>query len=111
MVFFDIIAEKHHYCYTKIYKTMELLAFTAKLILLIIDCATYAMLGRMLLPFFVNPEESILYSIAFSISEPFITPTRFVLVKLNAFQKTPIDMAFFISYLIINLLRTFLPAL
>ncbi len=90
---------------------MVFIEFIAKLIFLTMDIAAYAMLARMILPFFVEPEKSMLYTFAFCASEPFITPTRFLLLKLNAFQKTPIDMAFFISYFILSLLRTFLPTI
>ncbi len=65
----------------------------------------------MLLPIFVNPEESRLYAVACYASEPFVLPVRFVMAKLNIGQNTPIDIAFIVAYLIVWVLEMILPVI
>ena len=72
---------------------------------------SFAMLARVILGFIVNPMESRLYELACLFTEPFIAPTRAIMVRLNIGQDSPIDWAFSITYIIIWLLRSFLPAI
>lgn len=83
----------------------------AKTVAILLEVVYFGMLARMLLPFFLNPEESRLYGISCLITEPFIAPVRFVLVKLNIGQDSPIDWSFFITAVLLSLLTTFLPAI
>lgn len=89
---------------------MAALDFFARVIIILLELLTYAMMIRMLYPLFGNPEESKLYNFVFCASEPFITPIRFILLKFNLFQDTPIDVPFFISYIVIIFLKALLPA-
>ena len=70
-----------------------------------------AMLVRMILPFFLEPEESRIYAFTFCVSEPFIAPVRLILVKLNIGQDSPIDWSFFATYLILMIVQTLLPVI
>lgn len=78
---------------------------------LTLDVVSFGMIARMLLPFFVDPEESRVYSISCYLTEPFIAPVRAIMVRLNIGQDSPIDWAFSVTYLIIFLLGMFLPAI
>ena len=69
------------------------------------------MIIRMLLPFFFDAEENKIYALACCISEPFIAPVRFVMVKFNIGQDSPIDWSFFATYIIIWILGAFLPVI
>ena len=71
----------------------------------------YAMLARVFLPFFVNPEESKIYALCAVLTEPVIIPFRFVMMKLNILQDTPIDWSFFIATIGLTILRSLLPAI
>lgn len=75
------------------------------------EVVSFAMIIRMLLPFFVDPNESRLYVLAFFITEPFIIPVRAIMVRLNIGQDSPIDWAFSITYIILWLLSSLLPAI
>ena len=78
---------------------------------LTLDVVSFGMIARMLLPFFVDPEESRVYAISCYLTEPFIAPVRAIMVRLNIGQDSPIDWAFSVTYLIIFLLGMFRPAI
>ena len=83
----------------------------AKTISIILDIAYFGMLARMLLPLFLNVEESRLYAIAFAVTEPFVAPVRFIMFKLNIGQNSPVDWSFFVASLLIYVLKMLLPAI
>ena len=74
-----------------------------------LSAVSFAMIARMLLTFFTNPEESKLYRIAYAISEPAIVPVRAVMAKMGVGQNSPLDIPFTVTYLIIFIIRLFLP--
>ena len=69
------------------------------------------MMVRALMPFFFDVEESKIYLIACFISEPLIAPVRMIMAKLNIAQTSPVDWAFFVTYLIVWILETMLPVI
>lgn len=83
----------------------------AKTIAIALEVVSFAMIVRMILPFFVDPMESRIYLISSYITEPFIAPVRALLVMLNIGQDSPIDWAFSITYILIWLLSGLLPAI
>ena len=89
---------------------MAVLVLFARLIMILLKLVSYAMIVRMLFPFFARVEDSKIYNFVFCVTEPFIVPVRFLLVKLNLLQNSPIDWSFTITYLIIILLQSFLPS-
>ena len=89
----------------------EFFYIIAKTVSLTLDVVSFGMIARMLLPFFVDPEESRVYAISCYLTEPFIAPVRAIMVRLNIGQDSPVDWAFSVTYLIIFLLGMFLPAI
>ena len=89
----------------------EFFYIIAKTVSLTLDVVSFGMIARMLLPFFVDSEESRVYDISCYLTEPFIAPVRAIMVRLNIGQDSPIDWAFSVTYLIIFLLGMFLPAI
>lgn len=83
----------------------------AKTVAIALEVVSFAMIVRMILPFFVDPMESRIYLISSYITEPFIAPVRALLVMLNIGQDSPIDWAFSITYILIWLLSGLLPAI
>ena len=55
----------------------------AKVVAIYLSIATYAIFGRVILQFFVVPEESRLYALLFFISEPFIMPFRIIFARFH----------------------------
>lgn len=90
---------------------IEFLIIFARTISLILEAVSLAMLVRMILPFFVEPEESKIYAFTFCVSEPFIAPVRLIMAKLNIGQDSPIDWSFFATYLILMVLQTAMPVI
>ena len=83
----------------------------AKTVSLTLGIVYYAMLLRMLLPFFTDPEESRIYAITCCVSEPFLAPVRFLMVKLNIGQDSPVDWSFFVTSIVLLILQSILPAI
>ena len=91
---------------------MEIILYLiAKTVSIILGLVMVSMIARMLLPIFVDAEGNTVYTLACLISEPFITPARAILLHLNIGQDSPIDWAFFLTYLILSLLRSAFPAI
>lgn len=91
---------------------MEILLYIlAKSVAIYLSVATYAMLGRVILQFFVNPEESRLYALLFFVTEPVILPFRLLLAKFNIGQNTPLDIPFITACLGISMIQMFLPVI
>ena len=62
-----------------------------------------AMLARAILSWFPSAPGK-LENFLYAVTEPFIMPIRKLLEKLNWFQGLPIDMSFFVTYLILTVL-------
>lgn len=78
---------------------------------ILISVVIFAMLARVLLPLFVNPEDSRLYMMSLLITEPVIIPVRLIFSKLNIGQNSPFDWAFTASYIILIIINSSLPVL
>jgi len=87
------------------------LGVMARVIALMLSALTFLMLMRVVLSLFVNPEDSKLYAFVAFATEPFIAPVRFLLVKFNILQDSPIDWSFTVTYMLIVLLSFFLPVI
>ena len=92
-------------------KMQEILYIIAKTVSLVLDVVSVTMIIRMLLPFFVDPEDSRAYLLTCYVTELFIAPVRAIMVKLNIGQDSPVDWAFSITYIIIWLIGGLLPAI
>jgi len=83
----------------------------AKTVSVMLDAVYIAMLARMILPFFVNPEENRLYALSLLITEPVIIPVRFLMVKLNIGQNSPVDWSFFVTAILLSVIQSVLPVI
>lgn len=90
---------------------MTLLYLIAKVAELLLSAVSLAMLLRMLLPLFTDPEESRLYYFVFCLTEPVVIPVRLLLARKNWLQDSPIDWAFSLAYMLLLLLQNLLPTL
>ncbi len=89
----------------------EIFYILAKTVSIALEVVSFAMIVRMILPFFVDPNESRAYAISYFVTEPFIMPVREIMVRLNIGQDSPIDWAFSITYILIFLLGGLLPTI
>ena len=93
-------------------KKVEFLFYIlASFVAAVLDMVSLAMIARMIFSLFDAMGESKISMFLACVTEPFVLPVRFLLVKFNILQNSPIDWSFTISYLVIVLLRMFLPVL
>ena len=87
---------------------LDIFASTVQLMLTVIS---YSMLGRALMPLFIDVEDSRFYLMLCVITEPLIIPVRAVMAHFNVGQDSPIDLAFSLTYIILTMIQLFLPAI
>ncbi len=80
----------------------------AKAVEIYLGLVSIAMFLRIILQFFAS-EDNVLLKLSIVVSEPFIIPVRFIMAKLGIGQNSPLDIPFFITYLILAILQTILP--
>ncbi|MBO4264721.1 MAG: hypothetical protein J5922_01405 [Clostridia bacterium] len=68
----------------------------------------FAMIVRALGGIFFD-EESVILGVSTTISEPIVMPVRMVCEKAHLFTDSVLDIPFMIAYILIAVLRTFLP--
>ena len=75
----------------------------------LLDIVMVCMFVRAILSWiFVGDEESVLLGIIYAVTEPFIAPVRFICDHFGWFEGLPIDMSFFITAILLSVLRSFL---
>ena len=92
------------------------LYITAKVISLLLNAISLAMFVRMILQIVsmmtsFDAENNKFFIFCVAITELFVTPFRFLCAKLNLFTGSPIDAPFFIAYIFIALMQSFLPVI
>ena len=90
---------------------VTILFIIAKSVQLLLALVSLAMMIRALMPLFFDVENSRIYFLSCFISEPLIAPVRLILAKLNIGQNSPVDWAFFVTYLLIWIAESILPVI
>ena len=84
----------------------------AKTVALLLSAISFAMLLRVLLPFFIaEPESNKFYVLVFVVTELFLAPVRVILDKMGIGKKSPFDLSFIIGYLLLIIVRSALPVI
>lgn len=82
----------------------------AKVISIGISVLSVLMFLRVILQFFAS-EDSKFVIFCYAVTEPFIIPIRAIMERLNIGQNSPIDIPFFVAYIIITVLQMLLPVI
>lgn len=82
--------------------------FIIVLLKAVISVLLLAMLIRAVMSWFISDEDSRFARFIALITEPAIMPVRSLFEKMDWFQNLPIDVSFYISYLLLSLLQLFL---
>ena len=82
----------------------------SRTVLALLSLLETAMFIRALLSFFSRGESFFEQFLAL-ITEPFIAPVRFLLMRFRFVQESPIDLSFFATFLIISVLQMTLPVI
>ncbi len=87
------------------------LYFIAKLISILLEVVSTAMLVQAIMSFFVSGEDNRFYIFLQAITEPFVMPVRFILSKLGLLDNSPIDWSFVLAYILISIVSVLLPVI
>ena len=90
---------------------MVILDIFARVVSLFLTVSSYGMALRMILPIFVDPEDSRVYAFTCLVSEPIVAPVRTVLFAFGVDDSLPIDLALPAAYLLVFIIQLLLPAL
>lgn len=83
----------------------------ANTVYFLISALQILMLIRAVMSWFPIDEDGTFYRFIHICTEPMITPVRTLLEKLNLFQNIPIDISFFITFMILSVIQLILPIL
>ena len=75
---------------------------------LLITCIEFVMVLRALLSWFPIDEDSALLRFLYAVTEPVIYPIRALLDRLGWFQDFPLDISFFLTFVLLSVLRMFI---
>lgn len=86
----------------------------AKVISLLLSAISLAMSARVIMEIVArltsyDIEGNRFFIFCYTVTEIFVTPVRYLCTRFNLFQGTPIDAPFFIAYISIALLQSFMP--
>ena len=79
-------------------------------VIVLLMAVQFAMLARAILSWFPMNSSRIV-DFLYSVTEPFIYPVRMLFEKMNWFTGLPIDMSFFVAYLLLSVITTVLQML
>ncbi|MCQ2353893.1 MAG: YggT family protein [Clostridia bacterium] len=71
----------------------------------VLSAVLFAMLIRAVLSFLMIGDDNKFSVFLYAITEPFILPVRTLFEKMGWFQGTPIDVSFFITCILLEMLR------
>ena len=90
---------------------MELLAVIfSRTVLVLLGAVQSAMFIRAILSWFVQEENALTYLLAL-VTEPFIAPVRFVLMRFRFVESLPFDISFFVTFLLLSFIEALLPVM
>ena len=88
---------------------MELLVYLiVQFVDILLSVIIFAMLGRVILSFLMFDEDGPLGTFLFAVTEPFIIPVRTLFERLGWFEGMPLDMSFFVTCVLLDVIRTVL---
>lgn len=86
-----------------------LMVMIANTVYFFISALQVLMLIRAVMSWFPIDEDGAFYRFINICTEPIITPVRLLLEKMNLFQNIPIDISFFITFIILSVIQLILP--
>lgn len=90
---------------------MLILDIIARVVSLALTVTSYAMALRMILPLFVEPENSKIYIFTCILSEPVVAPVRAVMSAFGFDNSMPFDLALPTAYFLLFIIQLFLPTI
>lgn len=88
---------------------MDYILYAVKMtVCVMLDAVLLAMLVRAILSFVGVDPDGPVYTFLCVLTEPFIVPIRYLFDIFGLFRNLPVDLSFFVSYLILNIVSTLL---
>ena len=85
---------------------LTLVCVTASLLLWVIQMCMFI---RAILSWFPTAEGGFFSRLTYAVTEPLIIPVRNLLSRISVFADSPLDLSFLFTFLLISILRIFLP--
>ena len=87
------------------YQFVYVIVSTVRIIIAVLQ---FLMLARAILSWRPIEDDNPIVSFLYGVTEPVIMPVRAVLDRLGLFEGMPIDMSFFITFILLSVLEMFL---
>ncbi len=87
---------------------LYVIARTGQLLLGLIELAMFL---RAILSWFIMDDDNRFMAFLFIVTEPFVLPIRLLLSRIKAIDESPLDISFFVAFLVITVLNSVLPVL
>ncbi len=87
------------------YQLFYVVVTTVRIIIAVLQ---FLMLARAIISWLPIDEDNPIVSFLYGVTEPVIMPVRAVLDRLGLFEGMPIDMSFFITFILLSILEMFL---
>ena len=87
------------------YQFVYVIVSTVRIIIAVLQ---FLMLARAILSWLPIEDDNPIVSFLYGVTEPVIMPVRAVLDRLGLFEGMPIDMCFFITFILLSVLEMFL---
>jgi uncharacterized protein YggT (Ycf19 family) len=82
--------------------------FIVNLVRILLFIVQAAMLFRAILSWFFMEDDTRVMSILYAVTEPFIVPIRALFEKMGWFRNLPIDISFFVTYILLSIISMML---
>ena len=87
------------------YQLVYVVVSTVRIIIAVLQ---FLMLARAILSWLPIDDDNPIVTFLYAVTEPVIMPVRAVLDRLGLFEGMPIDMSFFITFILLSVLEMFL---
>ncbi len=87
------------------YTILYILTSTIRFVIVVIE---FLMLGRAILSWIPMDDDNPIENFLYTVTEPVIMPVRAVIDYFGWFQSMPIDMSFFITFILLSIIEMLL---
>lgn len=87
------------------YQIIYVVATTVRFLVIALQ---FLMMARAILSWLPMDEDNPVVSFLYSVTEPVIAPVRAIIERFGWFEGLPIDMSFFITFILLSILEMFL---
>lgn len=90
---------------TSLYQILYVVASTLRFLIVMIQ---FLMMARAIISWLPFEEDHPIVTFLYTVTEPIVAPVRAVIERFGWFEGLPIDMSFFITFMLLSILEMFL---